>query len=66
MITSADCDAHIAQCRAIQIRQDISLRRAIAIIAISRAWMVLRTVVKSYEAIVTREARGKTNDGTLH
>ena len=33
MITTAECDAHIAECRIIQAR-NISLRRMIAIIAI--------------------------------
>ena len=66
MITAEDCDAHIAECRALQTDQDMSLRRVVALLAICRAWTALRAVVVAYESIETREAIATTERSTTH
>jgi hypothetical protein len=55
MITAEQCQAHIQECHKLGSAQNISNRRATAIMAICRAWVTLGREVARYNIIVKDE-----------
>jgi hypothetical protein len=57
MITHAQCEAYIAECRVLGVSPNISIQRATAVMAACEALSALAHHVAHYEAIVKEEAR---------
>jgi hypothetical protein len=55
MITAEQCQANIEECRNLGSAQNISNRRAAAIMAICHAWVTLLREVARYNIIVKDE-----------
>jgi hypothetical protein len=56
MITAEQCQAHIQECHKLGSAQNISNRRATAIMAICRAWVTLCCEVARYNLVLKDEA----------
>jgi hypothetical protein len=55
MITSEQCKAYLDECRELGRAPDVSPRRATAIMAICRAWVMLSREVARYDIVLKDE-----------
>jgi hypothetical protein len=55
MITAAQCRTYATDCQHRGIAAGISIRRATALLAMSRSWSVLANQVERYDAILKEE-----------
>jgi hypothetical protein len=55
MITTAQCKTFMDECQVLGMAPEISNRRATAIMAICRAWIVLSREVDRYDAVLKDE-----------
>ena len=57
MITAAECKTRQVECQVQGTDPDIPMRRAVAIMAVCRAWSVMSRVVAEYEFILKEEGK---------
>jgi hypothetical protein len=58
MITFEECKENLAECKKLGTAPEISVRRATAIMAVCRAWVVLGREVLRYDAVCRDEEPG--------
>jgi hypothetical protein len=56
MITITECKSRLTECQVLSRDNNISIRRATAVMAVCHAWLAMGQVVAAYEAIVKDEA----------
>jgi hypothetical protein len=55
MITLPQCDSYANECRSLATSPDCSIQRATALMAVCRAWLMLREHLARYHAIMNEE-----------